>query len=175
MAGRPIEFLAAYNLTDERDGHPLNSAVRVSVQGQDHFTQNFTVNFEGIVSRSLTSRAQIYFVATVSLGNRRLILPPFPPRPIPNLRGVNRANSFSLGAALAVHIRPTVALVAEVISTLVNGRELGIHRPAFSFGVQKKVWRHVFDVVATLRPRRLAMLGTLRACAQSNCRGKVPE
>jgi hypothetical protein len=37
-----------------------------------------------------------------------------------------------------------VALVAEVIPTLVNGRDLGIHRPAYSFGIQKKIWRHAF-------------------------------
>ncbi len=35
------------------------------------------------------------------------------------------------GIAGAIDIRPTVALVAEVIPTFVNGREMGIHRPAF--------------------------------------------
>ena len=140
IIGRPIELMAAYNLTDERDGQPLNTAFRISVDGQDHFTKNFSVNFEGIVSRSLTSRVQIYFVPTVSLNNRRLILPPFP-GPIANLPGIN---TFSLGVGGALDIRPTVALVAEVIPTLVNGRELGIHRPAFSFGIQKKIWRHAF-------------------------------
>ena len=140
LIGRPIELMAAYNLSDERDGHPLNTAFRFSVDGHDHFSKNFTANFEGIVSRSLTSRAQIYFVPTVSLNNRRLVLPPFP-SPIPDLPGTN---TFSLGVGGALDIRPTVALVAEVIPTLVNARELGIHRPAFSFGIQKKVWRHAF-------------------------------
>ena len=140
IIGRPIEIMAAYNITDEHDGHPLNTAVRFSVDGQDHFTQNFSVNFEGIVSRSLTSRAQIYFVPTVSLNSRRLVIPPYP-GPIPNLPGTN---TFSLGVGGALDIRPTVALVAEVIPTLVNGRDLGIHRPAYAFGIQKKIWRHAF-------------------------------
>lgn len=41
-------------------------------------------------------------------------------------------------------VRPTVALVAEAIPTLVNGRPLGIHHPAYAFGIQKKIWRHAF-------------------------------
>lgn len=55
---------------------------------------------------------------------------------IPNLPGFN---TFSLGIGAAVDIRPTVALLAEVIPTLANGRELGIHRPAYAFGIQKKI------------------------------------
>jgi hypothetical protein len=39
-----------------------------------------------------------------------------------------------------------VALVAEVIPTLVNGPELGIHRPAYSFGIQKRVHHHAFTL-----------------------------
>ena len=140
IIGRPIELMAAYDLADEHNGHPLNAAVRFSIDGQDHFTKNFSLNFEGIVSRSLASRAQIYLVPTLTLNSRRLVLPPFP-GPIANLPGTN---TFSLGVGGALDIRPTVALVAEVIPTLVNGRELGIHRPAFSFGIQKKIWRHAF-------------------------------
>jgi hypothetical protein len=46
----------------------------------------------------------------------------------------------------AVDIRPTVALIAETIPTLVNGDEMAIHRPEFSFGIQKKLWRHAFTL-----------------------------
>jgi hypothetical protein len=45
---------------------------------------------------------------------------------------------------VAVDIRPTVALIAEATPTLVNGRALAIHRPEYSFGIQKKIWRHAF-------------------------------
>ena len=47
---------------------------------------------------------------------------------------------------------PTVALVAEVIPTVVNGRPLEIHRPAYSFGIQKKIWRHAFTFGFTTSP-----------------------
>src|ERR1700685_3587691 len=61
-------------------------------------------------------------------------------------------NSCSLGTGLAIDVRPTVALLAEVIPTLLNARELDIQRPVFSFGIQKKIWRHSFTLGLTTRP-----------------------
>lgn len=159
VLGRTIQLSAGYNLWDEHDGAPLNATFRFSVEGQNDFTRNYTTDFEGIFSRSLTRRAQIYLVPALSLHDRPLGIPmrniadPFPYQPCssPVAADVGGrtdirpcANTFSLGVAGAIDIRPTVALVAEVIPTLVNGGEMGIHRPAFSFGIQKKIWRHAF-------------------------------
>lgn len=139
---RPIQLMAAYNVLDERKGQPINAAVRLSIQGENNFSRNYTENLEGVFSRSLGTRAQLYAVPTLSLNNRILFQPnSFLSSAIPNLPGYN---TFSLGAGAALDIRPTVALVAEVIPTLVNGRPLDIHRPAYSFGIQKKIWRHSF-------------------------------
>jgi mono/diheme cytochrome c family protein len=144
IINRPIELLAAYNVLDESKGHPLNAAFRFSVDGQDNFRRNFTMNFEGVVSRSFSDRAQLYIVPTYSINNRRLITNPgtLASRP-PELPGID---SFSIGAGLAVNIRPTVALIAEGIPTLVNGSDLGIHRPAYAFGIQKKISGHAFTL-----------------------------
>jgi mono/diheme cytochrome c family protein len=141
---RPIEFGLAYHFLDEHDGNPLNAAVRVSIDGQNDFSKNFTTNFEGIFSRSVSRHAQLYFVPTFSLQNRRLISKPgaLPDTP-PNLPGIN---DFALGIAGAFDIRPTVALVAEVNPTLYHGEELGIHRPAYAFGIQKRLRRHAFTL-----------------------------
>jgi hypothetical protein len=142
--------MAAYNFIDEHDGYPLNASVRLSIQGENNFSRNFTENIEGIVSRSIGDRAQLYLVPTVSLGNRQLFQPSsFFSSAIPNLPGVN---TFSLGVGGALDIRPTVALVAEVIPTLANGDALGIHRPAFGFAIQKKIWRHAFTFGFTTSP-----------------------
>lgn len=147
---RPIQMMAAYNFLDERDGQPLNAAVRFSVEGHNNFNRNFTENIEGIFSRSITRRAQIYFVPTVSFNDHKLFSPNgFLSSQIPILPGYN---AVSLGAGLSVDVRPTVALVAEVIPTVVNGRPLGIHRPEFSFGIQKKIWRHAFTFGFTTSP-----------------------
>ena len=149
VIGRPVELMTAYHVLDEHDGSPLNASFRFSVDGQNNFEKNFTANLEGIFSRSLFHRAQFYVVPTLSLQNRRLIGVPNFLDPPPDLPGVN---SFSLGMGGAFDIRPTVAVVAEVIPTLVNGRALGIHRPAYAFGIQKRLWRHAFTLGFTTSP-----------------------
>jgi hypothetical protein len=160
IIGRPIELMAAYNFLDERDGNPLNAAVRFSVDGQNDFSNNFADNFELILSRSVTHRAQLYAVPTFTIHQRPLIQNPgaaiadaMPDQPCSAPRAVGIAasfnarpcaNTFSLAAAISVDIRPSVALIAEVTPTLVNGRDLAIHRPEYAFGIQKKIWRHAF-------------------------------
>ncbi len=149
VIGRPIELMAAYNFLDEHNGNPLNAAARFSMDGQNDFGKNFAENFELVLSRSLSRRAQLYVVPTLSLHARPLLsensitnAPPDLPcheaivPPEDSAIGVRPcANTFSLATALAVDIRPTVALVAEAIPTLMNGDELGIHRPAYAFGI----------------------------------------
>lgn len=148
--GRPIEMMAAYNFLDEHSGQPINAVVRASMQGLNNFSREYTENLEGIFSRSLGSRAQLYFVPTLSINARRLAQAGgFLTSEIPNVPGYN---TVSLGAGGAFDIRPTVALVAEMIPTVVNGRPLDIHRPAYSFGIQKKIWRHAFTFGFTTSP-----------------------
>ena len=167
IIGRPIEFMAAYNFLDEKDGKPFNASVRFSIDGQDNFARNYTENFELLASRSLGKRAQIYVAPTFNIHNRPVLgassaltnPPPYQPCSALLAAGIDPsfkvkpcANTFSLGAALAVDVRPTVALVAEAIPTLVNGTDLGIHRPAYSFGIQKHIWRHAFTFGFTNSP-----------------------
>jgi cytochrome c553 len=147
---RPIQLMAGYNILEEEKGNPFNLMVRASIDGQDNFRKNYTENLEVILSRSITSRAQFYLVPTASFNDRRLEQPSgFLSSQIPDVPGVN---AFSLGVGLAIDIRPSVALLAEVIPTLVNAHELGIFRPAFSFGIQKKLWRHAFTLGLTNSP-----------------------
>jgi mono/diheme cytochrome c family protein len=147
---RPIQLMAAYNFLSESNRAPLNLAVRFSVEGQDSFSKNFTENFELVLSRSVTHRAQLYAVPTLSLNSHRLFSPnSYRSSAIPNLPGFN---TFSLGLGGSLDVRPTVALVAEAIPTLVNGRPLGIHRPEIGFGIQKKIWRHAFTLGLTNSP-----------------------
>ena len=147
---RPIQLMAAYSFLSEANGAPLNATARISVEGQDSFSKNFTENFELVLSRSVGRRAQLYAVPTLSLNSHRLFSPSsYRSSAIPNLPGFN---TFSMGLGGALDVRPTVALVAEAIPTLVNGRPLGIHRPAIAFGIQKKIWRHAFTLGFTNSP-----------------------
>jgi hypothetical protein len=164
--GRPIELGVRYNFLDERHA-PFNAAVRFSVDGQDNFSRNFTENFELIVSRSLGHRAQLYAVPTFSVHNRPVLAsetvltapPAYQPcgqvfaNDVPASFGVHPCeNTFSIGVGAAIDIRPTVALVGEIIPTAVNGTELGIHRVPFSLGIQKKIYHHAFTFGLTTAP-----------------------
>jgi len=141
---RPIELGVAYHFADEHQDNPLNATVRFSMDGQNDFSKNFTTNFELILSRTVTRHSQFYLVPTLSLQARELIAKPGTLASIPpNLPGFN---TFVLAAGGAIDIRPTVALVAEVFPTLVNGPGLRIHRPAFAFGIQKRIYRHAFTL-----------------------------
>jgi Membrane bound beta barrel domain (DUF5777) len=162
IIGRPIELMAAYNFLDEHHGNHLNAAFRFSVDAQNDFENNFSENFELIVSRSLGHRAQFYAVPTYTIHQRPVISNPgaaladdMPNQPcsaqfaagIPTSFNARPcANTFSIGAGVSVDIRRTVALVAEVTPTLVNGDEMAIHRPEYAFGIQKKIWRHAFTL-----------------------------
>jgi mono/diheme cytochrome c family protein len=150
LIGRPIQLMVAYNILDEHHQDPLNMAVRVSIEGQDNFRKNYTQNIEGVFSRSVTSKAQFYVVPTFSFDARPLVQASgFLSSDIPDLPGVD---TFSIGVGAAFDIRPTIALIAEVIPTLLNAGELGIHRPAYSFGIQKKIFRHAFTFGLTTSP-----------------------
>jgi hypothetical protein len=166
--GRPIELMAAYNFLDESDGKPFNLALRFSVDGQNDFAANYTENFELVTSRSIGHRAQLYATPTLSIHQRPLLGNPGPTLayPVPNqpcsaplaaglapsFQARPCANTFSLAMGAAVGIRPTVALIAETIPTLVNANEMAIHRPEFSFGIQKRLWRHAFTLGFTNSP-----------------------
>jgi hypothetical protein len=162
IIGRPIELMAGYNLLDEHDSQPLNLAVRFSVDGQNNFQRNFAENFEVIASRSVTSHAQLYAVPTFTIHARPLLQNTNPnffvpiqeqPCSAPQANGASGGlvlkpcvNTISIGVGTSVDIRKTVALIAEATPTLLNAADLGIHRPEFAFGIQKKIWRHAFTL-----------------------------
>jgi hypothetical protein len=51
-----------------------------------------------------------------------------------------------------VNILPSLAVVTEVIPTVKNGDELGIHRPAYAIGIQKRVRGHAFTLGVSQGP-----------------------
>ena len=150
LVNRPIQLMAGYNVLEEGKDNPLNLMVRVSIEGQNNFQKNFTENIEAILSKSITSRAQFYIVPTFNFNDRLLRQPvTFASSSILSQPGVN---SFSLGAGVAVDVRPSIALLAEVIPTLLNRRALEIPHPVFSFGIQKKIYRHAFTLGLSTSP-----------------------
>jgi hypothetical protein len=148
--GRILQLSLGYQVSREDHGHPFSSAFRVAVEGANHFTKNYVTDLEFSLARTIRKRAQVYFVPAVSL-NCRPLLAPF--GEIPNLPG---KTTTALGFGLSVDIRPTVALIGEVIqrvSGLTSGlTDEGDNHPAFMFGIQKKFYRHTFTLGLTNSP-----------------------
>ncbi|MCI0337644.1 MAG: DUF5777 family beta-barrel protein [Acidobacteria bacterium] len=148
---RPIELYAGAMVLSEQEGDPFSLMARVGVEGRDNFQRNFTTSIEFAFARSITRNAQVYFVPTISLGDR-----PFSGDPTRNLPG---EDAFALGIGGALNIRPSVALLAEAnyrLNTVARYPDYrnGIHRPVFGFGIQKASAsrRHAFSLVFTNGP-----------------------
>jgi mono/diheme cytochrome c family protein len=147
---RPIQFRLAYNFLSESKGAPLNLTGAFAVEGENNFRVNFAESIEFIASRSLGHRAQLYFVPTFSANARHLFSPfSLESQYIPPLPGYY---TFSTGVGAAWDFRPTLALIVELTPTLLNKTPLGIHLPAYSFGIQKKIYRHAFTFGFTNAP-----------------------
>ncbi|MSO23512.1 MAG: hypothetical protein EXQ58_09725 [Acidobacteria bacterium] len=139
--GRILQLSTGLQLSRENAGHPLSSSIRVGVEGTNHFRNKYITSLELALARSIKNRAQIYFTPTVSFNNLPLTVvvnDVFNPTP------VNGKTTTALGAGLSVDIRPTVAIMGEAIYR-VDGR-LGVIRPSFMLGIQKKVFRHSFTL-----------------------------
>lgn len=146
--GRPIQFHVGASVLNEQKGDPISLMARVALEGRDNFKRNFTTSFEATFARSITRHAQVYFVPTISVGDR-----PIGFAPNQNLPG---ETAVALGTGLSVNVRPTVALMAEA-NMRVNEKSRyvtefsGIHRPVFGFAVQKvsESRRHSFTLSFT--------------------------
>jgi len=146
--GRPIQLHIGASLLNELNGDPISLQARVALEGRDNFKRNFTTSFEATLARSLTRHAQVYFVPTVSVGDR-----PIGFGVKQNLPG---ETAVALGAGLAVNIRPTVALMTEANMRVNEASRYvteftGIHRPVFGFAIQKvsESRRHSFTLSFT--------------------------
>jgi len=138
--GRIIQLSGGAQLSEESKGDPFSSTFRVAVEGANHFRENYVTSLELAVAKSIKKRAQVYLVPTLSLNARQLVTA-FN-GPVPELDG---ENIMAIGGGLSIDFRPTAAFVAEV-NIRTNGFPEERHRPAFMFGVQKKLFRHSFTL-----------------------------
>lgn len=151
--GRPIQLYAGAQLLQESKGDPLSFQARLGVEGRDNFQRNFATSFEFTLARSITRHAQVYFVPTITLGDR--------PYTVSSTRNEPGETAVALGVGTAVNIRPSVALMAEA-NYRVNeesryapaGSFTGIHRPVVGFAIQKAsaTRRHSFTLTFTNGP-----------------------
>lgn len=149
--GRPILLFAGARILGEEKGHPLSAMIRIGVEGRDNLQRHFATSFEVTVARSVTRYAQLYFVPTVTLGDR-----PFTADLTTPLAG---RTAVALGVGGAFRLRPSLNLLAEAnYRTNQESRYLdsgaGIRRPVVGFGIQKESAsrRHAFTLTFSNGP-----------------------
>jgi len=138
--GRIIQLYGGAQLSQEAKGHPFSSTFRVSVEGANHFRENYVTSLELALARSIKKRAQVYLVPSLSFNARPLVTAFGQPAP-----KVDGENTMAIGAGISIDFRPTVAFIAEGIMRTGGLLEQPRH-PAFMFGVQKKIYRHSFTL-----------------------------
>ena len=158
--GRIIQLSGGAQLSEESKGFPFSSTFRIAVEGANNFRENYATSLEFALAKSIKKRAQFYFVPTLSFNTPPLVTG-FNGA-VPQLPG---ENIMALGGGLSIDFRPTAAFVAEV-NIRTNGYPEERHRPAFMFGVQKKLFRHSFTLgvsnsAATTVSQRSATRGAL--------------
>ena len=134
---KTIELGGALRLLDEGvDRSPISASARVSVERTDNFSGHTTVNLAFPVSRTITRRAEFFLVPQASFRAN-----PFPSPFNPE------ENLFGLGLGATVKIRPSVALTGEYLARLEGYQPFT--RDTISWGIQKRTFRHVFELVFT--------------------------
>lgn len=140
---RPIQLYAGVSLLDEQKGQPFTAMAHVGIEGRDNFQRNFTPSIDLTIARSITSRAQVYVVPTLSINNRRLTAFAQPERNLPG------ENTFALGVGGAINVRPLIALIGEANLRVNKAGRFGATRPEFGFGIEKATAsrKHAFSLV----------------------------
>ena len=163
---RTIEVGLGYHFTDQTKRSPVAFSAYASVEGNHNFTQEYTYNFQAMISRRLGKRLFLFFSPAIHLnsnGQHR-----FNPRPEDYYPEATIANSFKLpthGASfgMGVSVRITPSLMGIFDFTPRTGFKLGridtlyddnfnvigfknVSQPSMGIGFQYSVGKHSFTL-----------------------------
>ncbi|MEZ5428891.1 MAG: DUF5777 family beta-barrel protein [Pyrinomonadaceae bacterium] len=163
---RTVEVGFGYHWTDQNKKSPIALTTYASVEGNDNFTEEYTYNFQAMLSHRIGKRVYLFFSPAVHLnanGQHR-----FNPRPEDYFPPAEVANTFKLpthgasfGMGTAVMITPTLLGLFEF--TPRTGFKLGrvdpvfdqnfnvvdfntVSYPEIGFGIQKNIGKHSFTL-----------------------------
>ena len=134
---RTIEFEAQQELLREGRG-PVGASLRVSMEGQDNFAQEYSPSLGLVVSRKLAGRGAVYLVPSW-VGNTRTV----PSAPIGD------ENSFVLGLGARLRVGSVMSIVGELHPRIAGYRgDLGSGDPPSlaTFGIEARVGGHAFQL-----------------------------
>ena len=126
-----IEFFGQYNLFDQKDNGVIGLDAVATIDGTDNFSDSYTPSLGIVVSRDLGEYGAVYLQPKwVNNSN-----------PLPS-ELTDDNDTFVLGLAARIRIRPTVYLVGEFIPRL--GFEPGVNYG--TFGIEKRAGGHIFQL-----------------------------
>jgi Membrane bound beta barrel domain (DUF5777) len=130
-SSKTIEFFGQYNLFDQKDNGLLGLDAVATIDGTDNFSDSYTPSLGIVVSREFGEYGAVY-VQPKWVNNSN---------PLPSELADDN-DTFVLGLAARIRIRPTVYLVGEFIPRL--GFEPGVNYG--TFGIEKRAGGHVFQL-----------------------------
>ena len=130
-SSKTIEFFGQYNLFDQKNNGLLGLDAVATIDGTDNFTDSYTPSLGIVVSREFGEYGAVY-VQPKWVNNSN---------PLPSELADDN-DTFVLGLAARIRIRPTVYLVGEFIPRL--GFEPGVNYG--TFGIEKRAGGHVFQL-----------------------------
>ena len=130
-SSKTIEFFGQYNLFDQKDNGLLGLDAVATIDGTDNFSDSYTPSLGIVMSRDFGEHGAVYLHPKwVNNSN-----------PLPSELADDN-DTFLLGLAARIRIRPTVYLVGEFIPRL--GFEPGVSYG--TFGIEKRAGGHVFQL-----------------------------
>jgi hypothetical protein len=129
---KTIEFGAEKSLLRQGTTGPLGVDVRVSVDGTDNFSEEFSPAVGFVVSREIGGVGAVY-AEPIWVGNVNVFEPAI----------AADDNTVVLGLGARLRIRPTVYIVGEFIPRL-TGYDAGVHLG--TFGIEKRAGGHSFQL-----------------------------
>jgi hypothetical protein len=128
---RTIEFFTEYNLWQQSDGRPIGLNALASIDGTNNFRDSYSPALGLVVSRELGEYGALYF-EPIWVNNTNQL-----PSEL-----TDDNDTFMLGLAARIRIRPTVYLVGEFAPRV--GFDPGVNHGAF--GLEKRAGGHTFQV-----------------------------
>jgi hypothetical protein len=131
-SNKTIEFFGQYNVLQQAGSAPVAIGVLASIDGTDNFRDSYSPALGVAISRTLGGYGAVY-VEPIWVNNSN---------PAPDAL-VDDNDTFLVGLAARLRVRPTVYLVGEVIPR-VSGFDPGVTHG--TFGIEKRAGGHTFQL-----------------------------
>jgi hypothetical protein len=131
-SNKTIEFFGQYNVLQQNGSAPFGLGILAAIDGTNNFRDSYSPAFGAALSRTIGSAAALY-VEPIWVGNSN---------PGPDAL-VDDNDTFMVGLAARIRVRPTVYLLGEVVPR-VAGHDPGVTHG--SFGIEKRAGGHVFQL-----------------------------